>query len=161
MIRINSGELKKAFSDNTKTQLAEQVNLVDNSKVIPVVDVTPWNNKSADIVRFNVATNSTTSTIYTTPSNQDFYLTGAVLSTIKDATATSTNSGLNVVINGQTLALLSISSLTLTAQNQTVSLSLSVPVKIDRGTNITVTNGTNVANVTSRGNIVGFVINPQ
>jgi len=161
MIRINSQEMKKAFSDNTKTQVTEQVNIVDNSKVIPIVDVTPWNNKICDIIKFGVATNSTSTTIYTTPTNQDFYLVSATLSTIKDATSTSTNSGLNVVINGANSALLSISSLTLTAQSETVSVSLSTPIKVDRGSNITVTNGTNVANATSRGNIAGFLVNPM
>lgn len=158
-IQINNAELKKAFSDSTKTQLLEQVQVVDNSKVIPIVDVTPRKFKNTDIVRRNVCQNATSTTLYTTPSNADFYLTGVSLNVIKDATSQSVSSRVNIIINGATQTILSIEGLSLTAQIESNTISVIRPVKVDRGTNITLTNTNATANITAGATICGYVDN--
>jgi len=129
-------------------------------KVVPVIEVNPSQNRVANIVRVNVAVNATTATIYTTPTTKDFYLTGASLSLIKDATATSTRSYISIVIDGLNTGILDITGITLTPQNQTITISFPTPIKIDRGTNINIVNTTNVANVNARGDIIGYTVEP-
>jgi hypothetical protein len=111
---------------------------------------------SPNIIRKGTASNSTSGTIYTTPSDKDFYLTNCAISVTKDATSTSTGSDIQVTINGVTFQILTLATLTLTAQNMSNSMDFSNPIKIDRGTPIQILNATNVANVRAVGNIVGF-----
>lgn len=120
----------------------------------PVIPITRYCN----IVRRQEAINVLTATIYTTPTDKDFYLTAATLSFIKDATSTSLSSTIRVVIEGITWQILSLAQLTLTAQSGNQSISFPFPIKIDRGTNITVQNNTNVANVATYGTIMGYTV---
>jgi len=110
-----------------------------------------------NIVRRGIATGTST-TIYSTPSDKDFYIVAAELAVIKDSSSTSTVSTITVVIDGVSQPLLSIPSITLTAQNAQVTQSFRNPVKVDRGTNITVTNGTNVAVINAHGCIAGYTV---
>ena len=159
MVTINNQELKKAFSESTKTQLLEQPTQVDNSRVIPIIDVTPKNYKSCDIVRFKQASNTAAAqTIYTVPSNKDFYLTSCSLSVTKDATSTSIRTYIQVTIDGANQQLLSIAGITLTAQSQGLTMSFPVPIKIDRGTSIQFFNNTAVANIETNASIVGYTV---
>jgi len=155
MIRINNQELKKAFSDSTKTQMSEQPNLIDNSKVSPIIDVTPRVHKNAKISRTE-ANNTTAATAFTTSAKNDTYITGFTLGVIKDATATSTITRLQCVIDGATVNLAEIRGYTLTAQNQIVTQSFTFPIKIDKNTAVNITNSTNVANVTANLNVYYF-----
>lgn len=154
--QINNQELKRAFSNSTKTQLVEQPNQVVNSAVTPIIDVTPLNHKIIDIIAANAALNATTATIMTTDTKRVFYIVAATLSVIKDATATSISSRVLATINGAATRILGIEGLTLTPQDRSVSISFPKPIKIDKGVNITVTNTTNVANVTSHAIIYGY-----
>ena len=67
------------------------------------------------------ALNSTIATIFTTPSDKDFYLVAAELSLIKDATGTSTSSTISVIIEGLAVVLLDIAGITLTVQENSVA----------------------------------------
>jgi len=118
----------------------------------PVREIEPRIN----IARSASAINSTAGTIYATPSDKDFYLTSASLSVIKDVTSTSLRSDVQVVIDGVTQSVLRISGITLTVQADSISQSYPISIKVDRGTNITVTNTTNVGNVTASGCIQGY-----
>ena len=108
------------------------------------------------ISRSAVATNAANVTIYTTPTDKDFYLTAAQLSVIKDATATSAGSYIQATIDGVAQILIIITGLTLTAQSDAVSQSWPFALKIDRGTPIIVTGTTTTANVKSYGTIQGY-----
>jgi hypothetical protein len=130
------------------------------STVIPSIQpVVLLEKKYCDIVRTLNVTGATTGTIYTTPADKDFYLCNANLSVIKDATSTSDNEALNVVIDGVAVALLRIASQTLTAQSEILSVNFNPPVKIDRSQNLTVTNSTDVANISTKATIIGFLLN--
>lgn len=156
MIQINNQEMKKAFSDSTKTQLMQQVAIVDNSKVIPIVDISPIKYKTS-VSKRGEAINSTSGTIYTTPTIGDFYLTSAQLSYIKDATSTSLTTGVRITQGGVVVQILSLNQLTLTAGYDSVSLSFNPPLKVDRNTSITVNNSTNVANISACATISGYI----
>lgn len=134
---------------NTKSDnLSDDLGL----NIIPVIPVTPC----ARVVGNAAATNATSATILTTPTGRDFYLTGAALSMIKDVTSTSNSSTIRCVINGVTVIILDIAGITLTAQSATQTVVFNPPLKIDAGTNITVQNATNTANVRSDGCIYGY-----
>lgn len=137
--------------DRIPTELAE--------KVVPVLEVNPKLLRNCNIVKSTSAVNSTSGTLYTTPTNQDFYLCAAELSVIKDATATSTSSTITCTPKGGAASIiLRIMGLTLTAQENSISISLRFPILLERGTTITVTNSTNVGNVSSSGTIFGYVV---
>jgi len=102
-------------------------------------------------------TNSTGGTIYTVPSDRDFYLYGVTLSVSKDVTSTSTSTHVSIVINGSANNVISIAGTTLTPLQDSVTLSLSKPIKIDKGTNISLFNTTNVANIISKATIIGYL----
>jgi hypothetical protein len=126
-----------------------------NDTIVPVFDVRP----PANIIRTASAVNTgAAQTLYTTPTDQDFFLTNALIGVIKDVTATSTNSQLKVTIDGVARTILNIPGLTLTVQNQSVPMAYPNPIKVDRGTNITLENSTGVGNVTSTAAVVGFLI---
>ena len=124
-----------------------------NDEIQPTIEVfTPCN-----IVRSGTATNSTTATIYTTPTNQDFYLTAVTLSYIKDVTSTSTSSAITATIDGITQSILRIPQISVTVGSGTMSLSFPIPIKLDRGFNIAVVNATNIANISANGCIIGYL----
>lgn len=131
-------------------------NQIDN-KVIPVLEVNPRLLRRITIVKRNEASNSTSATLYVTPTNQDFYIVACHLSVIKDVTATSAISKINVLIDGAAINLAEIRSFSLTVQDRGIFLYFHFPIKIDRGNTITVTNSTNVANVAASGTIYGYL----
>jgi hypothetical protein len=153
MININS-EVTQAIQKAIKRQGSPEYKVSDT--IQPTIEVNPQIIKNV-FGKESEAINSTSSTIYTTPTTQDFYLTSVTLSTIKDVTSTSVASKIRVTINGLAFTLLEIASLSLTPQSQINSLVLTHPLKVDRGTIITVTNSTNVGNITSWGGITGFL----
>lgn len=159
MVTIYNSELKKELQEGAKTQSFKEIvpsQLAD--KVVPVMEVNPKLLRRINLVKTAECNNATTATVYTTPSDKDFYLCGGNLSLIKDVTATSVRSGINFTSEGVGCVLLRIVGITLTVEQDTVSISLPYPVKVDRGTNITVTNSTNVGNVFSQGTIYGYII---
>lgn len=120
----------------------------------PIVPIT----RIINIIRNATGTNATSTVLYTTPSDKDFYLTNASLSLIKDATATSNISTITVVVEGVTQRIISIIGLTLTAQAETNYKNFNIPIKLDRNTAITITHSTNVGNVSANGIIMGYTV---
>lgn len=109
------------------------------------------------VIKGNSATNATASTIYTTPTDRDFYLTSATLSVIKDATSTSVLSSITMYVDGAVVLPLKISGITLTPQSESVTISYPFPIRLDRGTIITCTATTNIANIRVDGVITGYL----
>lgn len=149
------------FNTKILSDAARQFNIrngefFDNAignKLIPVVDVTPI----ADIVRSAAVTNATTSLIYTTPTDKDFYLTAVTLSYQKDAGNASILLNLNVYINSIVRSVASIYFLPSSANSETITLSFPYPIKLDRGQIIQTAITDATANITHGGVIVGFL----
>jgi hypothetical protein len=135
--------------DKTPNELAE--------KIVPTIETNPELLRRCNIIRTASATNSTSAIIYTTPKNQDFYIVAANLSHTRDAVATSVASSINAVINGATQTILQICNVATTAGEQSLALSFPFPIKVDRDTNITVTNGAAVAYIKTVGTIIGYL----
>lgn len=158
MAQINNSQLSKELIDGAKIQTsAEQIPTQLAEKVVPVMEVNPKMLRICNIVKRQTTTNSTSGTIYTTPTDKDFYLVSCSLNVIKDVTATSLFSTITCTIDGLATQLLMIGGFTLTVQDRGIAESFSkTPIKIDRGTNITCTNSTNVGNVTAIACIKGY-----
>lgn len=161
MAKINNSDCTRGLAknagiqesrDKTPNELAE--------KIVPTFETNPALLRKCNIVRYALATNATATTIYGCPTSRDFYLCGASLSVIKDGTATSLSSSIQILPAGDSnySRVLSIAGLTLTAQSETQAVDFSRPILIERGTNISVINSTNVGNVTSIGCIWGYYV---
>jgi hypothetical protein len=159
MATINNSDLFKELREGIKLQQLRDVipsQLAD--KVVPVMEVNPKMLRRINSVKNNIATNATSATIYTTPTDKDYFLCGFTLSMIKDVTSTSTSSRVLATIDGVSTILASIVGISLTPQADSISVQFLEPVRVDKGTNITVTNSTNVANVSANGTIYGYTV---
>lgn len=123
---------------------------------IPVVEVGIKLVKQG-VVKQNTCLNATTATIYAVPTGEQFFIKSVTLSFTKDATATSTYSRVNASINGVTTTIAQIPHLTLTVGFGTAIYNFPNPLRVDPGTNITITHSTNVANISSNAVISGFI----
>jgi hypothetical protein len=160
MATIYNSDLTKELKDGIKIQQNRDVipsQLAD--KVVPVMEVNPKLFRRSNICVQNVASNSASATIYTTPTDKDFYLVAVGISVSKDITATSTYSAIELTVDGGgTANVFNIAGLTLTPQSGAWSWALPVPIRIARGTTIKIVNSTNVGNVRSYGQIVGYTV---
>ena len=159
---INNNEVRKAIA--TATSNRPERNEIPNTLNYNVQPVLETNFLSAGYTGYSVstvATNATSATLVSLPNDRDFYVTWACLSTIKDVTSTSTMASLLMDLADSTVGstqILHIAGITLTPQADSICISFPYPLKLTRGTNITVNNSTNVANVSSRGSVGGFYV---
>lgn len=153
--RVKNTRIKNYFIDILKLNpIQDSIPDYVRQDIQPTVEVDkPFSN----ILRRASCINTTTATIYTTPTDKDFYLTGANISLTKDVSATSTSSAINVTIDGVTQVLTEIKGISLTVQSDCMSVSLTHPIKVDRNTAITLTNATGTANVSSVACIQGYI----
>lgn len=96
-----------------------------------------------NIPRINILRQVTSaSTIYTTPTDKDFFLTNLMMSGSKVATDSGTALSVTCVVGGATVTLSRFISATLTAFEQSAIMQWqSICLKIDRGTAITLSIG--------------------
>lgn len=134
-------------------QLGQEISNEILDYITPTIEIEPKTN----IFKTAATTNATSTTIYTTPADKDFYLTNINISLAKDVTSTSGYSALRGFISGVNMFLLTLRTLTLTPQIANESLNLKYPLKLDRNTIITLVNETNVANITSSAEIYGYL----
>jgi len=156
MVTINNQELKRAFSDSTKTQMLEQPTQVDNSKVIPIIDVTPKNHKTITFSKTATLNDATSSNVFTTDANKETYVTNVEISFAKNATATATSIAIVGTYNGGTIFLTRLRGITLTANSQSISKEFHVPVKLDKNTLVQITSDTAVSTITAHAVVSGY-----
>lgn len=158
MVQIQNTDAISAIRNSARLSISEGFpqNLLPN--VQAVIDMTPRKHHVCDIVKTASGSGSANNTIYTTPTDCDFYITAITLGVIKDASATSVDSYVTCVIGGVTSRMISIPGITLTAQSETMSISFPFPIKVDRGTSVVLTNSTNVAVIKSTACIIGYTV---
>lgn len=154
----NSDTLKELREASQLQQASEPTPTALSQQVVAVMEVNPKLLRRANTVKSGTASNALTQTIFTTPTDFDFYITGACLSMIKDATSQSVISTISAFVNGANQRVLAISGITLTAQADTIYATFSPPLKVDRGTAITVTNSNLTANVRADASIIGYSV---
>lgn len=122
--------------------------------IVPVAEV---NAISCNVLEQGFASNATSSTAYTTPTEQDFYLVGGTISVIKDASSESTYTGIELTPFGQnSKEVFKIATITLTAQTETMNFTLPYPLKLARGTTVKIVNSSGVANIRAGVTIYGY-----
>jgi len=160
MAKIYNSDCTKGLAQNAGIQTsAEKVPNELAEKIVPTFETNPEQLRRTNILRSNSAINATSGTIYTTPTDKDFYLCGVAVSVIKDVTSTSLYTCITGTPEGQAVTdFLLIRGITLTPQENCCSLEITPPLKMKKGTTIVVTNSTNVANISSSGTIYGYVV---
>jgi len=159
MATINNSDLKKELIDGAKIQLS-----VDNvpgelaKSVVPVMEVNPKLLRTCNIVRNCYSYDTGPATVYTTPTDKDFFLTNAVFSSEDDVTSDSTSPRMEVVIDKQTQILLSFRKISGTATSKTMALNFNSPIKLDRGSVIQISRIVTVGVSIINGTIVGYTV---
>lgn len=126
-----------------------------NNSVQPVVEVGP---RQTNLLR-NITTASTgLVTIYTTPTDKDFYLTFASFSFTKDVTSDNVNVWIQVVQNGVSRTIMEKPTQSLTASDGQQTHSWPHPIKIDRGTNISLGGVFTAGSLTRKACVGGFIL---
>ena len=157
MARINNPDTIKRMMDDAKIQTStDAVPQELASKVVPVLIANPG--RFLNVVEYTAANNASTATIFTTPTGKDFYVTSISLSFIKDVNATSTYSDVRGIVGGRTLVFLRLPQITLTAQSHGTTLTLPFPMKMDRGSVLTVNNSAGVGEITATACITGYTV---
>lgn len=129
-----------------------------HNAVSPIITPVLELNKPVNNVMVNQSTSTTgTATVYTTPSDKDFYLTYMCLEFQADATADNTSVGMNFTVNGTGVPFINLRKLTTTATTLCVPVTLNPPIKIDRGTNITYSTTFTVGACSRSATIAGYI----
>lgn len=162
MATIYNSELFKEIKDGARIQqMVDSVPSQLQNTVIPVMEVNPKLLRRCNFSNRINLSNATSATI-TSATDKDTYIVAATIAFIKDATSTSANINLNVRIDGVAHYIFQIPCITLTAQNGSNSVTFPFPLKIDRGSVITVASSTNVANILVSATITGYTVdNPN
>lgn len=162
MSNINNTELLIGMRDNAKVQNTENIPSQLADKVVPVMEVNPMLLRRCNIVKGNVRTSTGVVTIYTTPTNKDFYLTSVCFGVSKDAVCNVATGLLNISISveGTTAYthLCNTPVITLTASSSIVSQSFPVPIKLDRNTTVSMASTFGAGVLVLAGNIAGYTV---
>jgi hypothetical protein len=124
---------------------------------IPVIEVGVKQVKRG-MNRSQSLANATSGTIFTTPVDQDFYITGANLTFVRDATATSALFNISYTDEGgQSQNILTFAGVTLNLGYGATQTPPMHPIKVARGTNINLNSSTNVGNFKVTAQVYGFI----
>ena len=154
MVTNTNPKVASNLSEAGKLQQSEGVPSQISDQYVPTLDVNPVPTKVVDVVKVN-STTGTSTTIYTTPTDEDFYLTGLELSISKLATNTATNSYIQIEVNGLVTKLCWIAQTASTARDAEVQRDFTYPIKVDRGSAIQIINSAGT-NILSLGVVTGF-----
>lgn len=159
MAKIYNSELTKELTIGARIQTS--VDRIPNEladKVVPVMEVNPRLLKFINIVKTAECFDSTTTTIYTTPADKEFYLCAFNINVTKSDAASSQKSAINAYVNGALTILVRIETLNGVQDSGALSVSLPFPLKIDKNTAITVTNTNATSSIQSCASIYGYEV---
>jgi hypothetical protein len=163
MVQIKNNDTIKEIIKGANIQTNEQIPLELARSVVPTMEVNPALLRKANIVRGGTAnTSSSTSSVYTTPTDRDFYLTSVNYFITKDAA--SDNASNTVIINvaeSGDQVLISVPAITATALTYGTSLTFSHPIKLTRGTTVRMSSSFTAGVLIRSLNITGYTIEPS
>jgi len=155
MARINRSDVIQKAVDDLAFSASEDK--IPNETLDKVQLVYSLNKQFSNIVRSStVATTQSSLTLYSVGASEDFYLTSIQLSNMSDATADNTTINISGTVDGASRVLATLRKLTTTAFNDSIFLSFNYPIKIDKGTNITLANAFTVGASTTGVSIAGI-----
>jgi len=160
MVEIQSKEIIDKMSEDLKVQPSMTLPRTLANNIQPTYEVNPDR-----LIQFagGGPTDATSTTIHTTHATKDTFLIAATMSTSKSVLSTSTNSSIAVtVFGGAALAMLVTRYEPVTAaSNLRQSMNFPMPIKLERGTDINVTNSTAIASIDTRAHVYFFEVDPQ
>jgi len=105
-----------------------------------------------------VITNQTGATLFAV-GDKDFYVVGAVLSYVKDVTATNTHFRITSTVESDTVNILHLTGTILTVESKEISVCIPMPgLKIDRNTSIILNADNTTANFVARATVFGYFL---
>lgn len=138
MVRINNIDLKRAFSDSTKTQLSEQATEVGNI-ISPVIDISTIPTKLSTFSKYSTGTSTSGVTIFTSNATKRTLITGITLSYCGNATDDCTHATIAFSINGGTNRSCYLSHVTGDTTSKEISQSFPFPIEIDKNSAVSLT----------------------
>lgn len=165
MATIYNSELTKELINAAKIQTSRDI--VPNQlaeKVIPVMEVNPKLLRRTNIMKASTKTTTGTQTVYTAPTDKDFYLTDLQLAWSKDVANDGISAFWVITIDGDsaTTNILRLYGQTLTANQIVETISFSNPIKIARGSTLSISHSFTVGASSIAGSLFGYTIdNPN
>jgi hypothetical protein len=149
----NSNILRKFNEDNKLTSLeaARSLKIVDTLQPVQIVDAT-----AETLIKGATALNGGY-TLYTTPTDRDFYLTNAILAYEKDVTNAATSISMGCVINGAAVNIIILPTIALVAEKDSISITFNRPIKLDRNTTIAIGASNYTPNIRIGGTATGYL----
>ena len=159
MAQIHNSETTKRILDDAGIQTSrDDVPNQLASKIVPVLISNP-NRSGSMIIESGSRTTTGSTTVFTTPSNKDFYLTDITLTNVSNAAADNTSITVTAVDHrGQAKILIYMPKITLTAHSQTITKTFPVPILLSRSSVISQTSSFAAGVSTTATTITGFVV---
>lgn len=151
---INNGEIIRDLGEELQLDNQSPPSNI-NPSIVPVYSI---NKKFSTICSAYGKTTTGSGTIYTTPLKKDFYITGILLGVRQDAACDQTGVTVQATIGGANTIIFFVQMVPSAAGTLQNSMSLPFPIKIDRGTNITLVPSFTAGTQSSRVSIFGFLL---
>jgi len=155
----NSDTLKELREAISIQQGVDALPLQISNFIQPVVEINPKLMRRNNVCKQGslIATGSTT--IYTTPADKDFFLTGIHLQTMNDAAADNATINILATLEGDASSIIfQFRKISLTAFNATQFIPLCCPIKLKRNTTIVLNSVFTVGVSVSSASITGYFI---
>jgi len=137
--------LQRIFTFKSDNRVQEEV----ANFIQPVINIEP----STNVVRHNGGTGTTT--IYTTPSDKDFYITACSLSAYNSGATTASHARIQATIDGVVRHLIYVTIIPSTTSANNAEMGFK-PIKIDRSTNIQIAG--DASNAGAQASIHGYTV---
>jgi len=158
MAYIYNSDLTKELTEGGKIQVSRDI--VPNQlaeKVVPTMEVNPKLFRKINVVKSTVTALTGAITVYTTPTDKDFFLCGLYLTTIKDAASDGTDAYISVTfIDGSSGTVMAIPGIASTAQIGSLSYTFERPIQLKRGTTVSVVGNTTAGVFRKSAGIIGY-----
>jgi hypothetical protein len=143
-------EIKEIAGLSELTGVPNQI----SESILPVIQL---NNRKIDTTKRHYAQNTVGGTILSgIPLGKKFMVCCASCAFIKDASSTATSITMYVTISGQTNYILTIPTLSLTAQSGNQTICFPVPIELKSGDGAGIASDTNVAEIAYSGILYGY-----
>jgi len=157
MGKINNKNLIKGIIDGLNIQLNQSAVPVEYAeKVVPTFETNTKLLRRCNIVKQGARTTNGSSTLYATPTDKDFYLCSFWLQNISSATADNVSISLLATIEGISTAIIYFNKPTLTLFQETLQVSVPFPIRLDRGTNVTISSTFTLGTSNTSAVIIGY-----
>ncbi len=157
MATINNQDALKILRDSAKVQNIEPIPNQLADKIVGTWESNPMLSRRMNVLKQQTSVITGTETIYTTPTDKDFYLTYAQMAYAKDAVCNIASGAISISAtpDGQAASsILRLSVITATAQHDNIVIELSHPIKLARNSGLNIT-GTFGAGVLVRNSVIG------